>query len=221
MKTSPVQIGQTHPKTNIKSTSIHIGDIVIHQSENGLYSLHDLWKASGGETKHGYKAWFKTKQPDVLITELSNGGEIAPFKISIKGKYGGVYVCKELAYAYAMWLSPKFYLLVIRTFDTFIIQAHNAWAQGELQSVNARHPHDKRTLGSILGGLSATEVKPYFQYLESIGEVRGKPVPQPDKIIYHRTQDSKAVIGSKGVTLLFSDTVKALFPIQTDWAAAL
>ena len=53
----------------------------------------------------------------------------------------GTYVCKELVYAYAMWISPKFHLHVIRTFDA-VVQAQLKAKDAKFDALYAKHNRD-------------------------------------------------------------------------------
>ena len=59
------------------NTSIAIGSTIIHQDENGRYSLNDLYQASGAAQKNRPKYWLKIKQTQDLILLLS-GAEFRP-----------------------------------------------------------------------------------------------------------------------------------------------
>ncbi|MCX7086445.1 MAG: KilA-N domain-containing protein [Methylococcales bacterium] len=203
--------------------SIQIGTTLIHQSENGLFSLNDLWAASGSNNKHRPSLWLRYSSAKELIKELEALNSAS--NIQNTSSKLGTFVCKQLAYAYAMWLSPKFYLLVINTFDSVLnstttdelleIKDQLNWAMGELSNMETRHPNHKSSLSSILG-LSTIRVQPYFAHLVSIGEVEKVLIPQPPKALYRPTRGSKTVIGQHRSTLLFYSAVKALFPVQTD-----
>lgn len=96
---------------------------------DGLYSLNDLHKAAGGEDKHKPANWLALQQTEALIAAIvdagfpaSEGNQILTKDDVIRVVKGGssaqgTYVCKELVYAYAMWISPVFNLHVIRAFD--------------------------------------------------------------------------------------------------------
>lgn len=100
---------------------IVISDIAIHQDSEGRYSLNDLHKAAGGNPKHAPAQWMRLEQVDELIRAILNV-QICTFKPveSRKGRYGGTYVCKELVYAYATWISAEFFLTVIRAYDDLV-----------------------------------------------------------------------------------------------------
>ena len=92
------------------------------------YCLNDLQKAAllaAGENRSSRSLEvhkFMRRPETKALVELSgrrNYGRL-PYHIpviTIQGRNGGTYVCKELVYAYAMWISPAFSLKVIRTFD--------------------------------------------------------------------------------------------------------
>ena len=92
----------------------------ISQDKNGLYRLNDFHKAAGDENRHRPSLWVENQQTQELICEISKAGNPA-LAVVKGGNKAGTYVCKELVYAYAMWISAKFHLHVIQTFDKFII----------------------------------------------------------------------------------------------------
>ncbi|MGL4674752.1 MAG: KilA-N domain-containing protein, partial [Wohlfahrtiimonas sp.] len=113
------------------SNSLSIGNFSIRQFD-GLYSLNDLHKASGGLNKHKPTFFLRNDQTQALIEEidrvanlqLAQNNHSSEVRTAIKVKHGGTnsgtYVCKEIAIAYAMWVSASFMLLVIRTFDSVV-----------------------------------------------------------------------------------------------------
>lgn len=111
------------------TTALTIASTSIRQDEHGRFCLNDLHKASGGE-KHKLLNWFRSQQTQELIAEIERDTLIAHFRaIEAKaGRYGGTYVVEELAFAYAMWVSPKFHLTVIRAFKQMITSGRPAAA---------------------------------------------------------------------------------------------
>jgi len=106
--------------------SLTVGNIVIRQ-HNGLHSLNDLHKASGGEDKHQPSKFIRLDTTQALIAELCSPDVANMQSVQVctskylnivrgRGKAQGTYACRELVIAYAAWISAAFQLKVIRVF---------------------------------------------------------------------------------------------------------
>ena len=114
---------------NPNNQPLVIGDFSIRQDKDGRYCLNDLHNASGNDQKH-YPAYFLRNQQTkdlINLIELENydmqiciSKKQAVNTVKGKGKEQGTYVVKELVYAYAMWISAKFHLQVIRAYDSMV-----------------------------------------------------------------------------------------------------
>ncbi|WP_375592315.1 KilA-N domain-containing protein [Chitiniphilus eburneus] len=104
---------------------VTIAGVSIRQDSEGRFSFNDLHDAAVA-AGHDYKAcqvehFTRNDSTQALIDELRKNGEleIDPY-VSRAGRYGGTWGCKELVYAYAMWISAAFHLKVIRVFDAMV-----------------------------------------------------------------------------------------------------
>lgn len=99
-----------------------VAGAAVRINKNDLYSLNDLHKAAGAKEKDQPALWLRLDGTKALIDELSNSTQMQDKDIaqSSAGRYGGTHVCKQLVYAYAMWISPKFHIHVIEAYDDLV-----------------------------------------------------------------------------------------------------
>lgn len=115
------RLGRTARREDPMTTSLTIANTGIRQDEHGRFCLTDLHKASGGAARHALPLWQRSSSVGGLVEELAKDTDsyIKPIHAT-KGRCGGTYAVKELVYAYAMWISPKFHLAVIRAYDQMV-----------------------------------------------------------------------------------------------------
>lgn len=159
----------TQNLVNPNTQPLVVGDFSIRQDQDGRYCLNDLHKASGDDKKHFPAYFLRNQQTKDLITviesenydmQICRSKNINPanstssknnhyenshsaVKVINGGNSKGTYVVKELVYSYAMWISAKFHLMVIRAYDAMVMQT----------KVNSRQvisPEQKDTLHKIV-----------------------------------------------------------------------
>lgn len=138
--------------TNINHQQLVIANIHIKQDADGRYCLNDFHKAAGSEARHKPSNFLRIEQTKELIEEIEQGSDMRLAVVhTIHGGNGrGTYVLKELVYSYAMWISAKFHLHVIRAYDSL---------------VNFRPPLAPVTNLDILAGDTTNKVHDYIHAL--------------------------------------------------------
>jgi len=160
---------------NAKSPNVQllaVAGVDVRQDAEGRFCLNDLHRASGGENRHRPSLWAENQQTQALVEEIGKAG--IPALASIRGgRAPGTYVCKELVYAYAMWVSPAFHLKVIRAYDAMQAPA----AADPLQALS-----DPATMRELLLGYTekvlalestVSEQAPKVQAFQRIAESEG------------------------------------------------
>lgn len=123
----------------IATTDFRIAGTLIRRDSEGRFCLNDCHAASGGDKAKRPANWMRTARAKALVEELSCGNSHSfsegacsdlstpssdlsrpPVVILNDGIGNGTYAVKELVYAYASWMEPKFELMVIRAFDAMV-----------------------------------------------------------------------------------------------------
>ena len=74
--------------------NLTIANVIISQNDNGLYSLNDLHKASGGDPSKAPNKWLRTDRAKRLIEAIGSGGHICPPLETVVGDAGGTFGVK-------------------------------------------------------------------------------------------------------------------------------
>lgn len=171
------------PKITILDTAVSMLD--------GLYSLNDLHTASGKNKKHQPSFFMRNQETKDLVKEIEGMDKIKAVR-KVQGGNNktaqGTYVCKDLVYRYAMWISPKFALMVIRTFDKLVTgelqvqPSQLSTAEDRKPLVNAVNMHCNKS-GAIYSDIWKM-IHQRFN-VDAVGQLTVEQVPQAVECIHN------------------------------------
>ncbi len=135
------------------------------REQDGLYSLTDLHKASGGNDKNRPSRWLRRQRTKALISKLNND-----LSAVIKSdKKAGTFACTEAVIAYAMSVAPVFEVEVIRE---YLKTAQKKLRQAQLQG--SAEWHKNREQGKTQRKQLTDEIKRLVEYATANGSKSGE-----------------------------------------------
>lgn len=121
-----------------------IDGVSVRQYSEANFCLNDLHKAAISvadekRSPRSMEVYEFMRRPETqalieLLEKETTGNSRNIPVVTTTGRNGGTFVCKELVYAYAMWISPAFHLKVIRTFDAVVTGHANHSAHDMMQA---------------------------------------------------------------------------------------
>lgn len=180
---------------NSTTPTLVIAETPIRHDVAGRYCLNDLHRAAGGESRHQPAFFIRRNETEELVAELINSAnsqgfdsvgrgasansQTPPLVTVNDGFANGTYAVKELVYAYAMWISARFHLEVIRAYDRLVTgQAAEPDPAGPpigvftvIEAVEtARHPEGR----AALHGLLAAHCRAHGLYVPVLARADGR-----------------------------------------------
>jgi hypothetical protein len=206
----------------------------IRQNARHLFSLVDLHKSSGGEKRHLPFQWLrnaKTKEEVAfLIAEVdkTKNGVIGPQPDNSESavievrQNTGAWVCLDLVYSYAMWISPQFKFKVIRAYDAMLSRPR---IQHE-KALTTRYPFYTDLRSLALEGKKDVEIAPLIERSPgSVGYHRKKQFTEgfTDPVEYahkrYSTATAQKVIAKQGWDQWGSDYEPPQFGFDFEFTA--
>lgn len=98
---------------------VSINGVDIGGDGEGRFSLNDLHSAAGGLNSQKPSLFYRSGSFEKVVQVLKAQNSAFEPIVKKRGRHnGGTWVCKELVYKYAMWVSADFEVKVIQTFDS-------------------------------------------------------------------------------------------------------
>lgn len=186
----------------VTNQTFTIAETVINMVD-GLYSLNDLHKASGNIEKHQPAFFIRNQEVTELAKEIMQSANLQSDQVIRKvngGHNRGTYACKEIVYRYAMWISPKFALIVIRAFDAMVTRTDSTQravlvaACTKLSAGNMAISDVYKMVGSKFGYDNIIDIPTpllpeAIAYVYETMMVKNKPVNRNNGLIDEKTAD--------------------------------